>query len=177
MLIEYDGELVYYTTPQLTPEDIKDIQPANTHPHLCLLKLWVKDCEATSAPHTKWMFKGDGCTKWVKCNAKTPMFVPGWEYKRIEPNVVVNDEEVPLGIETHDEFNKMFQSNKKCSIWVPDVTTSALISCLSGEIILDYAELEHLISKRLMYTTKSDAIKRAKAMIKWSDIVGAILYD
>jgi hypothetical protein len=170
IVTQSNGEMVYVTT-KLTADDIKNAVPAtSTHPHLCLLKLWVQDCEQSNTPHKCWMFKGNESTDWHKCEAKTPMFVPGWEYKRINSNCLVNNEEAPLGIETREEFNALYRANTKCSIWVPDVATTALTTCLSGEMLWNCTELDHLIAKRLMYVSKLDAIKRAEVMIKW-DII------
>lgn len=172
MLIEgRDGDTIYFSMPKLNPADIKQRVPeTNKHPHLCLLKLWVKDCEVSSTPHRWWKFKGCDSPLWHQCDAKTPMFIPGWEYKRVEPNCIVNGEEVPLGLETIEQFNALFSTDNKFYTWIPDTLSSAWVCRMSGQTLCSSPELRYLIAHRLIYTERTDAVKRAKAILKWRDI-------
>jgi hypothetical protein len=167
LITENNGDLWYITEP-LKPEDVK-LPYTKKHPHLCLLKLWVKDCEESNNPYQYWKYRTLPDGGWKQCTADTEMFMPKWEYKRLNNSGLINDEDVTLGIESHDVFDAMLTINTKKVLYVPDLRMESLISSYNVSLLADHGDLDHLIKYRLIYVRRDDAIKRAFAMLKWTD--------
>lgn len=169
MIIEgRDGDLIYSTT-KLTPDDIKQ-SPVLKHPHICLLRQWLKDCESTNNPYVLWLYKLKGGTGgWNRCYSDTPMFLPQWEYKRSSNLGIVNGDVIPLGLSSHEEYNECVDRNMKMFTPIFNVDKIDVREWSVGNTWV-LQSIDHLIEHRLIYTNRDEALKRVEAMVTWSEI-------
>ena len=171
IVTQSNGEIVYVTS-KLSPEDIKmqmEHRPKQKYPHLCNLKLWVKDCEESNNPYVRWEFKDVNGSNWRTCDVDTPMFLPKWEYRRSQIECTVNGYKVPLGLSL-EGFQSLIENDSSRILHYPDLHSSSLHTCATALNILKDLDVKFLIQHRLLYVNKDDAIKRVSAMLKW-DIV------
>ena len=156
---QQDGEVIYMTMP-LKPEDIK----IPIYRHLCNLKLWLKDCQETSNPWSRWEYKR--FDDWMQCEETIPMFFSNWKYRRKTVQYLINGTEIKLGF-TYQDYEGV-KKNKK-TFYFANISNPAWYSELNVDDIdrLFADKLDHSIKLRLFYDNKEDAIHRAKQMCSW----------